>query len=1400
MTDQFGTRIVDDVTTVHLRRVVRWAVAACALLCTSAAAQEVNPTLSKEKCLNGSPKLVWEYPFANGIPANATVVECDVPGGCPVFPLSACLEMVEVTRTVRGDRMEILTPVPKPPLILPAPPAGAPTAIEHRPTNPFGIAEGLPLPGPSGCLPGTGWDFNEVATDPSHPGALYATFEGWKGDGSSPSSPFNDFRNADLDFKAAPVYGNAAPIDKIRPPGWVDGIEDAIGGDYWTYSASVNQHGDFWLSSLYRRYSWRQHPGDRRQERDVGTLTSPSCALHARYLTFRMSGSRSSSQRVELQVRGARPDDYFGISLPGLVGDPSSGATGHATQFTSAPPAAQQFPAPAGGEWTVVRSVTSEEDIDAVSSTVSVEYWNRGEWMQTYVFDLAPFAGKEVRIRVVDDARAECVAFSGGNCEQLAPEHINADYFLFTNDVPVGTRWMLFDDRQCGGVEGAGDGCSPVGRVPSSPPLWGVTDAHAHPMANIAFGGHVFWGDVADTLEDVYDCTRSLPPLPGRPAIPAPAQTTACYLAGDVVALVGATVMAGCTALQVIPVVGLAAASVCRAVVTVAMVVLLTTPVMDGLTLHGAQKFTSGAVKAGLLFSRAWIALMDALGADDIVAAFETGLLPQLDAWSDIKPTLDWYRDDTADDPEKVDFHSFFGLGKSHNLYQADMIRRAFQGGMRLGVWDVVNSRALAFVADAAISSDWKALKEQTDAAKRIVGTTLSDIATIAYSPQEAESIIREGRMAVILGTEVDELGRMRPDGLPWPRSPHTPGDSMQKQIDDLWELGIRKITPVHAVNNPIGGPAIFSYQYASNNHFLNGTEVDGEPSLFDLPEVRFILDRSPWLPFEIVLGKFQVFRRVGDGANRPWNKYGWFNFDAAPLIFDGIVDNYEQVTYRLGQDKPKNDVLIAPGGGWLKPADVLGKQVIRATAMADLATIIRPIGRCNLYKMFKPEYVDTFGPEIDAQYVAVDGHRNALGIFRTGANDGETFLRAAMKKGMLLDADHMSQRMRVEAYRLAADYAREAGWRAQCLPGAACGLAPCRPGEACGDYPFMGVHSTVRALEKEGGSRSDLRHAFGSNDESTRTPKELDHIAANGGTVGVFPRGSAFIPPNTSGGSCTRHSACGAWNGSGSAGCNLMTNTCEPDVPALAGMVMEPRNWMLASEVSNDCDLSSKTFAVKYLWLMNRMKGRGLTLTTDLNGLIGTTSPRFGGATPGKKVCGGDKRNALDGAGRISWETLMVESQKHEHSGVWYDDYVTSADSAMAAAWTDPNPAPHKRWRQVVARGLAQLREDKAPRHQVDEIVYFNDHGPDISTLHWYDQGANVPGAQLWPIKRWKNARAGWDVNLDGFQHIGLLPDLLQDMRNVGVQWEQLTPLFRGTQDYLDMWRRSISIGTAHP
>ena len=57
-------------------------------------------------------------------------------------------------------------------------------------------------------------------------------------------------------------------------------------------------------------------------------------------------------------------------------------------------------------------------------------------------------------------------------------------------------------------------------------------------------------------------------------------------------------------------------------------------------------------------------------------------------------------------------------------------------------------------------------------------------------------------------------------------------------------------------------------------------------------------------------------------------------------------------------------------------------------------------------------------------------------------------------------------------------------------------------------------------------------------------------------------------------------------------------------------------------------------------------------------------------------------------------------------------------------------------------------------------------------------------------PLERCKaGPRRDFDINLDGMAHYGMLPDFLQDLRNIGLTAEDLAPLFRSAYDYIQMW-----------
>src|SRR5260370_8201434 len=101
----------------------------------------------------------------------------------------------------------------------------------------------------------------------------------------------------------------------------------------------------------------------------------------------------------------------------------------------------------------------------------------------------------------------------------------------------------------------------------------------------------------------------------------------------------------------------------------------------------------------------------------------------------------------------------------------------------------------------------------------------------IAYTPDDSRRIIRENKLAIVLGIEVDRLGELGK------------GDA-EHEIDYLWKLGIRHVFPIHAFNNRLGGPSVFEDAYNSTNDLLNRRDLNIEPkaintnpSFFDVKE-----------------------------------------------------------------------------------------------------------------------------------------------------------------------------------------------------------------------------------------------------------------------------------------------------------------------------------------------------------------------------------------------------------------------------------------------------------------------------------------------------------------------------------------------------------------------------------
>lgn len=169
--------------------------------------------------------------------------------------------------------------------------------------------------------------------------------------------------------------------------------------------------------------------------------------------------------------------------------------------------------------------------------------------------------------------------------------------------------------------------------------------------------------------------------------------------------------------------------------------------------------------------------------------------------------------------PEFKNFPSF--LSGTHQQMHITQIRRNYDGGLRLLVAIATNNRGAEYLAskvqaDGGIrrpTEDRDVVNASVCGMRQLVSLN-KDWMEIAYSPDDMRRIIRHNKLAVILGVEVDELGK-------WYQ-----GDA-SKEIDELWKLGIRVVTPIHGVDNPIGGAAVFIEVYSWLNDFLHRTKLD---------------------------------------------------------------------------------------------------------------------------------------------------------------------------------------------------------------------------------------------------------------------------------------------------------------------------------------------------------------------------------------------------------------------------------------------------------------------------------------------------------------------------------------------------------------------------------------------
>jgi microsomal dipeptidase-like Zn-dependent dipeptidase len=152
-----------------------------------------------------------------------------------------------------------------------------------------------------------------------------------------------------------------------------------------------------------------------------------------------------------------------------------------------------------------------------------------------------------------------------------------------------------------------------------------------------------------------------------------------------------------------------------------------------------------------------------------------------------------------------------------HQQMWIDWIKRAHDGGMRVMVALSVNSMTFAKGLDGNEPYDDKTTGDlQVAQMKRLVGRHVTWM-EIAYSAADLRRIVAQDKLAIILGSELDDIGNFA-----WARREPSRAE-VKAEIARLYREGIRYIFPIHVIDNHFGGTAMYEPEFLRASKYQFG-------------------------------------------------------------------------------------------------------------------------------------------------------------------------------------------------------------------------------------------------------------------------------------------------------------------------------------------------------------------------------------------------------------------------------------------------------------------------------------------------------------------------------------------------------------------------------------------------
>jgi len=648
---------------------------------------------------------------------------------------------------------------------------------------------------------------------------------------------------------------------------------------------------------------------------------------------------------------------------------------------------------------------------------------------------------------------------------------------------------------------------------------------------------------------------------------------------------------------------------------------------------------------------------------------------------------------------------------KTHQQQQVDFLKRAWQGGLRIFCALAINNM---YVPSLLLGpgrtntpiDDETAITRQIADIKNMAIQNASWM-EIALTPKDARRIIIQGKLAVVLGVEMDNFGNFKSSSFNWNNPYHQSNplieinlqnseQLLEQKLNHYYALGIRQVCSVHYISGVFGGVAVFRTELTLNQFAFNNT-----------------------------LG-----------------------------VKSGVSKN---IAYNL-----------TPDYDWLR--GFVGNALLPIPFLDFNAKIIRQGSGTNLSMV------------------------NSLGMTEIGRR----LMTKMMNKGFIIDQEHMSYDMKEELFAMA----------------------------SFRNYPVISSHTDPLALsfswkgQPVEYSRTDARYNlnnFGTTNIRNITNEfqladvHFEKIKNSGGTVGVFllpylKKSYGSIPNDCAGSSKTWAQtylySVDKMGGEGVALCSdrgmndfiaprfgpfagftlkdevlpelayterrrqrfLQTNGVRYDVP----MTTYHPSFFESEKVSGGFDASSShiNYFEEDAWKAMAATEANVSINTQgafnaLGGII-TTVP-LNSISLSREITNPARIiNFLKGLTISQMDNPLIKDV----------NYLEKAAMFCVKNNLNVNTIP----------GF----NNYMPWDKDNVTRFFNLLLPVWNA--WNARNGSNP-----PLRRFKTGNRFWDFNTDGMAHYGLIPDFLQDLRNIGLTPAQLAPLYNSAEAYIKMWEKSL-------